>query len=400
MYQAFEFSSEQQWLEWRRGGVGSSDATILAAHARLITPPSWMRPGEAQALFWEKLGLGLPKPQSEAMKRGKELEETARRLAEQRLGFLAPLNLQRRDVPWLRASFDGLTMDDEIVEIKVPHRGVVDLAKAGEVVDYYRPQIAHQLMVLYGLPQCWSGQERWHFAVYDHEQKELHLVSGVSRDLLELAQSLYEIEAKFMSHVLHRVPLVGGSQWFALAQRLVQAKKDVLRYEALREVISRAVQEQGYEPKRFSVKHWPERTRKTTDWAAILQEAGIDKEALQPYRGEGTWSVYAGSPEVEPLPQDFTAEQAEQDAAALFGAKEVFDQYAKQARDLAQSLDETLIGPLGLAVRKREGALDYAQVAKDFQIPRALIARHTQQQTVQASIGLVARTQRSKECLS
>ena len=64
----FQQGSEA-WLDWRRGGVGASDAPAIMG----VSP--WM---DVEALWLEKTGRATGRPSSFAMRRGQLLEPEAR----------------------------------------------------------------------------------------------------------------------------------------------------------------------------------------------------------------------------------------------------------------------------------------------------------------------------------
>lgn len=123
----------QEWLSWREGGVGSSDASALMGHFG----------GMARK---DKEKNRAPNAR---MQRGTALEPFARVLFIELTGqYIRPACMQHRVYPFMRASLDGISDDRKlVVEIKSPSLKVHTLAQRGEVVDYYRPQCQHQLFV-------------------------------------------------------------------------------------------------------------------------------------------------------------------------------------------------------------------------------------------------------------
>ncbi|MCX8016568.1 MAG: YqaJ viral recombinase family protein, partial [Rhodocyclaceae bacterium] len=376
------------WLAWRRGGIGSSDATLLAAAAGLVPMPKWAGEQAIQSLFWDKLGMAPAKPDTEAMRRGRDLEETARAMAEKSLGFIAPMNLERRDLPWLRASFDGLTLDDEIVEIKVPNRQVVDLARQGVVVDYYRAQIAHQALVLHGTnPAAWPKQQA-HFVVLDHESGELHIVSQPLQEYAGLAAALLEAEQAFWQQVCQRQAPVGGRAWHDLALKLSRCKTRQAQAEQVKEQLRQAVARGEYEPQHFAVRRTAASQRTRIDWAAAVAEAGLSDDVLQAYRQPAVWVVSGG---VQDLPEtQWHPADAERMLLALQQDEQQLEELAAQAKAMAAELGP-LVGPHGLRVAQRQGSLDHKRLLTDGLLKQELLERHTQRVQQPESIALVAR---------
>lgn len=135
---------QQQWLNWRRGGIGSSDAAVIVG----VSP--WRTPYQ----IWEEKLFGICEQfENSAMTRGKELEETARRQFEELMGIVVfPKNMVNPDTDWLRASLDGMCLDEKVmVEIKCPNKEDHSRAVTKKVPEKYWPQCQHQLAVT-GLP--------------------------------------------------------------------------------------------------------------------------------------------------------------------------------------------------------------------------------------------------------
>jgi len=287
------FNNQADWLEWRSQGIGATDAAQLAAARGLVEPAPWMEREAEQVLFWDKLGMGKSVSMNAAMRRGLEMEEAIRSAVEAELGFVAPVCGEREDRPWMRASLDGLTLDGEIVEIKVPSRHVVELARAGEVVGYYQPQLAHQAMVVWGDPDAWTGNERIHFCVWDDQAQGVVRVTWPSERLRALAAAMLPLLEEFWRHVERRIAPVGGGQWVSLATLLAEAKSTVALGEAAKERLRAAVAE-GYQPRAFVVRHQKPRTIKRVDWQAVIGELGVDEAVLEPFRRPSAWVVSGG----------------------------------------------------------------------------------------------------------
>lgn len=387
-----DFENREAWLKWRRGGIGSSDAIMLAAAQAMITPPSWMEETALQSLFWEKLGMGREKAENEPMRRGKEMEEPVRCLVEARLGFLSPLNVEREDYPWLRASLDGLTLQDEIVEIKVPNEHVIQLAKAGQVVDYYQPQLAHQLMALHGHPAGWRGTERVHFVAYDFLEEQAHIVSLNSEALRELAIKLFEAEKAFWHKVQKGQPLVGGYAWYGLAMTLSDAKTDVQLADEYKDMVKEAVQKKVYTPTNFYVRDVKAKKVRRVDWEAVVTEVGAPQELLDKHKTETLWVVMGGARPVAATPCE--PAMAETRHLVHRRSKEECELLMERTKAMAAEVGE-LVGPFGMRVYERKGVIAFAQVAKELIIDPAIIASHTESNDVDGYISLVTKGEKA-----
>lgn len=131
----------QDWLHWRRGGIGSSDAPIIMG----VSP--WSTPFQ---LWQEKTGRVKREMSNFATERGNMLEPKARADYELRSGIeMPPILCQHKDYPFMRASMDGGNEQLRCgLEIKCPGKKDHEIALIeGRVPEKYMPQIQHQLMV-------------------------------------------------------------------------------------------------------------------------------------------------------------------------------------------------------------------------------------------------------------
>lgn len=127
-----------EWLEWRRQGIGASDAPII-----MRTSP-WSSVSE---LYQQKIGLRFGVATNSAMRRGIELEPQARAAYEAKTGIKMPPVVGQHEVyTWARASLDGMN-GVKGLEIKCPGLKVHAEALEGRVPSYYLDQIHHQMLV-------------------------------------------------------------------------------------------------------------------------------------------------------------------------------------------------------------------------------------------------------------
>lgn len=215
-----------EWHAWRRAGIGGSDAPVIAHDAALFTKaPPWM--DTINGLYLVKLGQRESNvdPNNWAIRRGRENEAPALALLEQRLGIrFSPGFGEMDSYEFIRSSFDGLSFEmDALAEIKVPGQKVHNLAKFGRVVDYYKPQIAHQALTAWGHPDCWSDQMTY-FASYQPETSEIAIVDKPAKDYRALAEKLLVAECKFWERV-QQSSAPCGQQWLDEAARYIKASE-------------------------------------------------------------------------------------------------------------------------------------------------------------------------------
>lgn len=185
-----------EWLEWRRNGIGASDAPVVMG----VSP--WKTPYQ---LWLEKTKRVTPESTSNwAQERGNELEPVARAKFELETGIDMPAKLyQHMDFPWLKASLDGGN-DDERAGLEIKYLGVNDmkLAKAGALPPKYIPQVQHQLLV--------TGYEKIYFFGYNvPKDAQNHMGESVTVEVTpdpEYIRKLFEIERGFWEFVATDIP--------------------------------------------------------------------------------------------------------------------------------------------------------------------------------------------------
>lgn len=150
----------KEWLEWRRQGIGGSDAPIIMGVGSM----------SIEALWEIKTGRS-PGPDLSgisAVQRGVALEPKARALYELENETEMPAALfVHEDKPFLRVSLDGYGRIGTkliVLEIKCPGptSKTTELAQQGKIDPKYIPQLAHQQMV--------TGADEVHFYVFDGEK--------------------------------------------------------------------------------------------------------------------------------------------------------------------------------------------------------------------------------------
>lgn len=138
-----------EWLGWRLGGIGGSDAPAILGQSPYAT---------REQLLDEKV-RGTKRETNFAMRRGTRMEPIARSMYERKYSQVTvqPLCVQHDDCEWLMASLDGLVMDNGEpvgeIEIKCWKWQNHDMVLAGCVPTEAVAQIQHQLLVA-GLDWC------------------------------------------------------------------------------------------------------------------------------------------------------------------------------------------------------------------------------------------------------
>lgn len=132
--------TNNEWHEWRAGGITGSEAPIIMGKSPWETP---------EQLFKRRMGLLPPVEINFPMRRGLKLEPDARALYEQNHGIEVPARCLTSEV-WeiARASFDGLNEEfGHAIEIKCPGREDHIEALCGRIPEKYVFQLVHQMFV-------------------------------------------------------------------------------------------------------------------------------------------------------------------------------------------------------------------------------------------------------------
>jgi putative phage-type endonuclease len=159
-----------EWLKWRRGGLGSSDIAAICGVCPYKT---------AFDIYNDKLGMSVNR-RNGAMQRGIDFEDEARNVfAINKSGLWKPINIEKDGEPVFKASLDGYSpYSNCILEIKVPSRKVMDMARYGQIPAHYLYQIQWQLFV--------SDCPKAYYFTYSPDSLESHTVEVYpDADLIE-----------------------------------------------------------------------------------------------------------------------------------------------------------------------------------------------------------------------
>lgn len=260
----------EDWLKWRQGGIGSSDAPVIMQVSPYKTPFQ----------LWEEKTSGLSSgAMNWAMSRGHDLEPIARANYEINQGVEMPAMLmEHSEHKFLRASLDGCNEEKQIIlEIKCASKEDHATAQRGSVPEKYFPQLQHQLLV--------TGYKTVHYFSFDG-------VAGVLVEIKrdeEYLKKLLEEELKFWSFITTKTPppyterdyvpitdftiSTAVSEWKMLERKIEQLKTE---QELLREII-----EDGLPAVRcsaYGVKIAQLSRKGSVDYGKIPELRGIDLE--------------------------------------------------------------------------------------------------------------------------
>ena len=157
--------------------IGSSDA------------PAIMRvsPWDTPFTLWERKINKTERVQNSAMKRGTEMEDTARKCFQKKMGVIVSAKpMQHPTFDFMTANLDGIDIDGKIaVEIKCPNKDDHFAAVGKQIPTKYFPQVQHQMAV--------AGLDGMYYFSFDGTDG---VIVEVARDDKYL-ESLIEEERKF-----------------------------------------------------------------------------------------------------------------------------------------------------------------------------------------------------------
>lgn len=179
----------EAWLEWRNKGVTATDGVILLDASPYKTV--WR-------LWAEKVGFCKPVDLSmnPLVRRGNELEDVARVALEAHFNdVLLPVCIESSFNPLIRASLDGLTSNNEPVEIKCPSQKVwLEVCAKGTDSDAYKlyyHQVQHQLLA--------AGSKNGYLAFYFEGDLRVFPVSADKKLLLRLITEVKNFWPKILN---------------------------------------------------------------------------------------------------------------------------------------------------------------------------------------------------------
>lgn len=133
------------WLDWRKNGITATDTPVILGYSKFKT--RWR-------LWAEKVGKVQPPDLSKnpQVRYGVEHEDEARSLFQTRHAVcVLPACAEWEKDGRFRASFDGLTPNDEPVEIKCPTEAILNDVRLNGLrcaaVSHYVVQLQHQMLV-------------------------------------------------------------------------------------------------------------------------------------------------------------------------------------------------------------------------------------------------------------
>lgn len=193
--------SRDEWLDWRRKGLGGSDAAAVLGISPFRT---------ARDLYYDKLGIVTADDQENwvALEMGNLLEPLVARIFEKKTGlkiYQRKCMFQHPAYPWMLADLDYLVElpdgSTAILEIKTTNYNAKDKwwYNGEEIVPvYYEAQGRHYMAVM--------GIDRVYFCCLYGNNEEETIIRHIDRDM-SYEEELIALEDSFWhDHVLAKTP--------------------------------------------------------------------------------------------------------------------------------------------------------------------------------------------------
>lgn len=270
----------QEWLDIRKKCVTATDMSVLMLVSPYKTP---------YQLFEEKLGYRI-QPETEAMRKGKELEPHARQKLSEKFGVeLNPRVCFHASIPWMMASLDAIDDNNKyLCEIKCGQRDF-ELARDGLVPEHHMPQLQWQMYVS-GMPHMFYYGYTIHEDVLIPVMRDDDLIKMMIIKAKEFYKCLECLEPPALTpkDIVHRDDL----EWQLAAENYRSHKNQIFiaetRMEEARKRLIEMAGDHCTEGSGVKVIRCPRKGN--IDYKAIPELSGVD---INSYRKETTisWRV-------------------------------------------------------------------------------------------------------------
>jgi putative phage-type endonuclease len=220
--------NKEDWLAWRRQGIGASDAAALLG----------LSPFETELSLYEKIVNGKKVFETVHMKKGKEIEEIIFPKIEAMLGFELEEQVCARHetCPYLQCTFDGLSEENGVVvEIKY----VSDRSRflnMKQIPVYHQTQMQQQMLIA----NLSNG-----IYVYTHDGIDIRMMCLSADEALQ-DRLISEATRFWTEHVEKKIPPTIYKKKEDLPEkRSVAFKRRCLRLRKLKPRIEKLLLEEG-----------------------------------------------------------------------------------------------------------------------------------------------------------
>lgn len=220
----------ESWLALRRTKVTGTDAPVLMN----VSPY-----GDTPYKRWlDKLGFGKEVFETDAMRRGKELEIVARELFINETGIMmVPEVVFSKENEFMMSSLDGIDFEKQnILEIKCVKKEFHEMALEGVIPEGFKHQLIHQ-MICTGLKKCYYMS----YSTTSYKILEVYLDEEEAKKLIEKELEFYNCIQNLIPPQLTERDYIHRSdqEWTIRAKKLKQILQQRKELEMVEEMIKR-----------------------------------------------------------------------------------------------------------------------------------------------------------------
>lgn len=278
--------NQQEWLKWRKGGIGGSDAAIVLKRFPFGKTPLM--------LYKEKISDEIIENENVATSHGKENEDRALDWFEKKMGcsLFRQARIAHEKLPWIRATLDGIDLDGKfIVEAKCPfnleNHGIVRASR--RVPEIYYPQCQHQMKA--------KEIDGMYFLSFNTSDPEDSVIIEVPRDDKFISEMIPEHD-RFWHCVQNRIPpemtefdffcMDDDEEWKIASQKYIEANEWAKKADCWREELIRLSQGRNTQGGGIRITH--SECKGSVEYDKIPELIGVDKEK---YRKPSYMKTYA-----------------------------------------------------------------------------------------------------------
>jgi putative phage-type endonuclease len=274
----------EEWLEFRKGKVGCSDAPVIMGLCPYGKTPL--------KLWMEKQDMAKPTFVNAAMRKGIELEPQARTMFNQYMGEeFTPITVQSDKHDWMMASLDGISENnDSLVEIKcVGKNSFLDVKEKKMRTDWYC-QIQHALEA--------SGLDIGYLWVYCEELDDYYFAqvprntTYIEEMLLKEQDFVFSLAKGMPPEETCPIPECEDEEGVKVMDELIKIKKKIQGYKKIEAELSETLKRMANgKSMKFGEYILQKQVRKGT--INYKEIAALQSVNLEDYRGDDieVWKV-------------------------------------------------------------------------------------------------------------
>ena len=207
------------WLEYRRTHLGASQSSIILG----------INPWQTLLDLYNEQVNGIKQKGNWAMQRGLDREEEARCWFEDQTGIhVEPVMIGHSLLDWKFATLDGMDTNGKVIlEIKWANLKTHELAKQGQVIDYYYSQVQSQI-------ECAAVDFGYFLSCHEKDGSVDFVLLKVMRDGPYMIDLLKKEQDYYYDHLLPKIPPEPSDKDYAQIKSDKRISFDLMCEEYLR----------------------------------------------------------------------------------------------------------------------------------------------------------------------